>query len=200
MTRKAELARKHGYTLAGEAYALAAILFKKGNIRGAYQAMIQSLSCDDTIDLAVSLQEINQNALEEAGFIEEIDESEDMDEDEEEDEEVNEILSAFENIANFVEESSDEDDFEEDDDEDEDEEDEDEDEEDFEEDEDKDLDEDEEEDEESEFDEPFYEHEDDDDPMLEKVHSYSNNRNRQKREALARAIANKASLGAKPKK
>jgi len=191
---KTKLAIAHGFTFAGEAFSLAMCLKNEGKTEEALAALKVAIESDDAQDLADTFNTVNAAAIEAAGLTEE-EFQEDVDEDSEE------VKAALTAIASMLETSSDDENFDDEED----------DEEDFEDDsefEDKEDEEDDEE-EDSEFSEPDSE----DDMFGEDVKddmTASEERGRRRRkerqgksshnQTLARAIANKASLGKRVKR
>ena len=172
---KTKLAIAHGFTFAGEAFSLAMCLKNEGKTEEALAALKVAIESDDAQDLADTFNTVNAAAIEAAGLTEE-EFQEDVDEDSEE------VKAALTAIASMLETSSDDENFD---------------------------DEEDDEEEDSEFSEPDSE----DDMFGEDVKddmTASEERGRRRRkerqgksshnQTLARAIANKASLGKRVKR
>lgn len=98
MKTQVKKAKKFGYSVSGEAFAIAAILFKEGKLEQASEAIHLALVADDSIELATTLQQVNSKAVERS-----INNS--TDEINEDDSPYEEILSALDRMSDYVEES-----------------------------------------------------------------------------------------------
>jgi hypothetical protein len=99
MSKKTNIARRFGYTFAGEAYALAVSLFEDGREKDAFMALRTSISAKDAKVLASELSSRNEVALVEAGLKKPEEEIEEEDDDS--------VLSSLEQISAYIEAAGD---------------------------------------------------------------------------------------------
>jgi hypothetical protein len=97
--KKSKIAKRFGYTFAGEAYALAVSLLEDGREAEAFMAVKASLMSKDAKELASEMNNRNESALVEANLINDPVADEDADDDDS-------VLETLEEIAAFAQENS----------------------------------------------------------------------------------------------